>query len=380
MIKKPLQRPAWVEIDTWAFRQNWRHIFKDKPDALSILFVVKDNAYGHGSLPLARIALEEGCSCLATVTVTEAISLREYGITDTPILVLGERTESELHACVQYNLTCCINSVEAAERYTKICQSNRKTAKVHVEIDTGLSRYGIRWTQALSVIEYVDAQSWLQLEGMMSHFAMSDELDKTFATLQLARFQQVIDRIQHKNIDIPLLHMCNTGGYLDLPQAHFSMVRIGILPLGVYPSQVCRRIQGLKPVMSVKTRIIAVQQIEAGDSVGYGMHFKATAPMRIGVIPLGYGDGYPRVRNRGHVLVCGKTVPVVGGNAMDATMVDLTGTPEAAIGDEVVLLGKQGQEEIDVHALAALQGTVSYHILTGWRSRLPRIYRNKERT
>jgi alanine racemase len=171
-----------------------------------------------------------------------------------------------------------------------------------------------------------------------------------------------------------LLHACNTGGYLDIPQAHFDMVRTGILPLGVYPSKICRRIAGLLPIMSVKTRIAAIKEIEPGDTVGYGMRYRAESPRKIAVLPLGYGDGFPRVRNTGYVLVHGKRAPIIGGNAMDAMMVDITETPETKLWDEAVIIGKQGDEEISVHDLAAWGGTVSYDIMTRWNVRMPRVY------
>jgi alanine racemase len=170
------------------------------------------------------------------------------------------------------------------------------------------------------------------------------------------------------------MHACNTGGYLDIPKAHFDMVRMGILPLGVYPSKVCRRISGLQPVMSVKTRIAATKQIEAGDTVGYGMRYRAESPRTIAVLPIGYGDGFPRVRNTGQVLVHGKRAPIIGGNAMDAMMIDITDIPQTRLWDEVVIMGKQGEDEISVHDLAAWGGTVSYDIMTRWSVRMPRVY------
>lgn len=212
----------------------------------------------------------------------------------------------------------------------------------------------------------------------MSHFAMSDEEDKSFAILQLQRFQKILNALAAQHIQPKYIHVCNTGGFLDLPVAHFNMVRLGILPLGVYPSKVCRRISGLKPVMSVKSRIAAIQDISPGDTVGYGMRYKATSPRRIATLPFGYGDGYPRVRNQGSVLIHGKRAHIVGGNAMDAMLVDITNIPAAKLWDEVVVMGKQDKDEITVHEIANLKNSVSYDILAGWRWRLPRIYLNDE--
>ena len=372
-------RPAWVEIDLDQLRRNFEIIRADRPKGLQFCVVVKDQAYGHGAVAVAKVAVEAGAACLAVATVDEALELRQSDVT-APILVFGERTPEELRLCLEHDLTCFVNDEATVRAYARLAANANRRVPVHVEVDTGLSRYGVRWTQALPVLRCVREQPALELEGVMSHFAMSDELDKSFALEQLQRFQQVLQEMARDGIQVKWRHMCNTGGYLDLPQAHFDLVRVGILPLGVYPSQVCRRIPGLKPVMSVKTRIAALKTLEPGDYVGYGMRYQAERRSTIAVLPIGYGDGFPRVRNRGHVLIQGKRAPIVGGNAMDATMVDVGGTTGAWKWQEVVLLGAQGDAEIDVHEIARLGNTVSYDILTGWRWRLPRRYKTGEGT
>ncbi len=369
-------RPARVRIDLARLRANFQIICSDKPATLDFACVVKDNAYGHGAVAVARIALEFGARYLAVATTDEGLELRQNDIV-APVLVFGERTPAELEECVRHELTCFVNDVRTAKQLARLAEEQAKRVPVHVEVDTGLSRYGVRWTKALEVLEIIHAIPALQLQGLMSHFAMSDEQDKTFALEQLRRFQEVLAGLGESGIRVTLSHMCNSGGYLDLPQGHFNMVRMGILPLGVYPSQVCRRISGLQPVMSVTCEVAALQEIEAGDYVGYGMRYQAGERRRIAVLPLGYGDGFPRVRNAGSVLIRGKRAPVVGGNAMDAMMVDVTDIPETEVGDNVVVMGKDGEEEIDVHELARLKGSVSYDILAGWRSRLPRVYLNE---
>ncbi|HTL18970.1 MAG TPA: alanine racemase, partial [Patescibacteria group bacterium] len=202
----------------------------------------------------------------------------------------------------------------------------------------------------------------------------SDEKDKSYANLQFTRFNEALLQMQQLGIKVKLRHLCNSGGFLDLPHARFEMVRLGILPLGVFPSSVCRRISGIEAVMSVKARIAAIQSLSPGDSVGYGMRYTAPSARRIAVLPLGYGDGFPRVRNQGCVLVRGQRAPLVGGVAMDAITVDITDIPTAQLWDEAVIMGRQGNDEISVHEVAKLRGSVSYDVLTSWRSRLPRIY------
>lgn len=366
-------RPAWIEIDLNQLRRNLEIIRNDMPPGLQWCSVVKDDAYGHGAVAIARETLQAGASCLAVATVEEALTLREANLQAT-ILVFGERTEEKLEYCLAHQLTCFVNDAAQAQRLDRLAHKHEQKISVHVEVDTGLSRYGVRWNNAAAIVSVIATRPNLKIDGLMTHFAMSDELDKTFANEQLRRFHEVLQELEARGIHIPLRHTCNSGGYLDLPHAHFEMVRMGILPLGVYPSQVCRRLEGLAPIMQVKTRVAALQQIEKGDHVGYGMRYTAESPRTIGVLPLGYGDGYPRVRNAGHVLVHGKRAPIVGGNAMDAMMIDVTEIPNVRQWDEVVILGEQGGETISIHDLAKLGGTVSYDVMTKLSIRLPRRY------
>ena len=374
-------RPAWLEINLSQFRRNLASIREDmqrlhhsqRRAPLRWCAVVKDQAYGHGAVALARETLLAGASYLAVATLEEASELQQAKIR-APMMIFGERPAEEIEECVRRDFTFFVNDVAQANRVNAICRQLEKKAKIHFEIDTGLSRYGVRWTQAWPVIEAILACEMIELEGIMTHFAMSDELDKTFANEQLRRLKEVIDSDAQNKLRGKIFHTCNTGGYLDLPQAHLDMVRIGILPLGVYPSKVCRRIEGLAPIMSVKTKIAAIKNIEAGDTVGYGMRYRAESPRRIAVLPMGYGDGFPRVRNAGHVLVHGLRAAIIGGNAMDAMMIDITDIPQAEVWDEVVVMGKQGDQEISVHDLAVLAGSISYEVMTKLSIRLPRVY------
>ena len=366
-------RPAWIEIDLNRLRRNFQLINLHKPGQLEVLSVVKDEAYGHGALPAARVALGCGARFLALSTIQEAMRLRDAGIR-ARMLLLGDRQEAELPWCVAHDLTCCVSEPSAAAALGQLAARAGKRVPVHLKINTGMNRYGVRWDQAASLAAFVASTPSLILEGVLSHFAQSDETDKTFALLQLTRFQEALDALAQRGLSVEWRHLCNSGGFLDLPQAHFDMVRLGILPLGVFPSAVCRRIPGIEPVMTVKARIAAIQQLQPGDSVGYGMRYVAPSVRRIGVLPIGYGDGFPRVRNQGFALIHGRRAPIVGGTAMDAVTVDITGLPEARLWDEAVLMGRQGEEEISVHEIAKLKNSVSYDVLCGWRARLPRIY------
>ena len=364
-------RPAWVEIDLVRLRHNLQLIRRDLPRNVQLLAVVKDEAYGHGALDVARIALEEGAWGFGLSTLEEAVALRDAGIT-TPLLLLGERQEAELPWCVEHNLTVCVNEPHTVRKLAQAAAHAGKRVPVHVKIHTGMSRFGVRWDEAMPLIEQIGAEKSLSLEGVMTHFAQSDETDKTFANLQFSRFNEVLQGMAARGISVKLRHTCNSGGFLDLPHAHLDMVRVGILMYGIFPSSVCRRIPGIEPVMSVKARIAAIQKLKPGEVVGYGMRYAAPSERRIAVLPIGYGDGFPRVRNQGGALIRGQRAPLVGGIAMDALMVDITDIPEAQMWDEAVIMGRQGSEEITAHDMAKLKNSVSYDVLTSWRLRLRR--------
>jgi alanine racemase len=364
-------RPAWMEIDLGKLRRNLQLIRHDLPRGVKLLAVVKDEAYGHGSLEVAQVAVEEGAWGFGLSTLEEAMTLRDGGIT-APLLLLGERQEAELEWCVAHDLTVCVNEPHNVRMLAKIAAAFGKQVPVHVKIHTGMSRYGVRWDEALPLIEKVVAEKSLLLEGVMTHFSQSDETDKTFANLQFARFNEVMHALEAKHIPVKFRHVCNSGGFLDLPHAHLDMVRTGILMYGIFPSQVCRRIEGIEPVMSVKARIAAIQKLKPGEVVGYGMRYTAATERRIAILPIGYGDGFPRVRNEGSVLLHGHHAPLVGGIAMDALMVDVTDIPQAQMWDEAVIMGRQGAYEITARDVAKLKNSVTYDVLTNWRLRLRR--------
>ncbi len=366
------QRPAWTEIDVGRLRRNLQLIRRDLPRPVKLLAILKDEAYGHGALEAARVALEEGAWGLGLSTLEEAMALRDAGI-KAPLLLLGERQEAELEWCVAHDLTVCVNEPHNVRRLAQIAAEFGKQVPVHVKIHTGMSRYGVRWDEALPLLEQVAAEKSLSLEGVMTHFAQSDEADKTFTNLQFARFREVLAALEQRKLPVKLRHACNSGGYLDLPHAHLDMVRVGILLYGVFPSEVCRRLPGLEPVMAVKAKIAAIQNLKPGEVVGYGMRYTAPSRRRLAVLPIGYGDGFPRVRNEGCALIHGRRAPLVGGIAMDALMVDVTDIPQARMWDEAVLMGRQGNEQITVHDIAKLKNSVAYDVLTNWRLRLRRI-------
>ena len=357
------QRPAWTEIDLGKLRRNLQLVRADLPKHVRLMAVVKDEAYGHGALDVARVAVEEGAWGFGLSTLEEAMHLREGGIT-TPLLLLGERQEAELEWCVAHDLTVCVNEPHAVRRLAMVAADFGKRVPVHLKIHTGMSRYGVRWDEALPLIEKILSEKSLQFEGVMTHFSQSDETDKTFANLQFSRFQEILSALEQQKVSVKFRHACNSGGFLDLPHAHLDMVRTGILLYGVFPSQVCRTISGIEPVMSVKAKIAAIQKLKLGEVVGYGMRYTAKTERCIAILPIGYGDGFPRVRNEGCALIHGQRAPLIGGIAMDALMVDITDIPQAQMWDEAVIMGKQGNDEITVRDIAKLKNSVTYDVLT----------------
>jgi alanine racemase len=370
-------RPAWVEVDLAQLRRNLQIIRGELPNGVSLLAVVKDEAYGHGAPGVARIAMEEGAWGLGLSTLEEALALRDAGIR-APLLLLGERQESELPWCVAHNLTVCVNGANTVRKLAHAAAAAGKYVPVHLKIHTGMSRYGVRWDEARQLIELICREKSLLFEGAMTHFAQSDEADKAFALLQMRRFDQVMRGLDSSGIRLKFQHLCNSGGFLDLPQAHRDMVRIGLLIYGVFPSGVCRRIDGIEPVMSVKARIAAIQHLKAGEVVGYGMCYTAPCARRIALLPIGYGDGFPRMYTQGAVLIHGRRAPLIGRVSMDAVTVDITDIPQAQMWDEAVIMGRQGKEKITVHEMARMKNSVSYDVLTGWQLRLQRKCVNGE--
>jgi alanine racemase len=363
--------PAWIEIDLKQFRRNLQSVWAAKNARTGVALVLKDDAYGHGAPELARVAEELEPSFLAVATVAEGIALRKAGIFR-PILLLGERIPHEFACCIQHQLTPCVGTLENLAIIRDAAASQSIGFGVHLKIDTGMSRYGLRAEQLESAFALIK-DSRITVEGMLSHFAMSDETDKSFARRQLRNFEGAVKCAAARGIKPKYLHLSNSGGFLDLEEAHYDLVRVGIIAAGIYPSTTCRRIPEIAPVMSVRARVVTIKEISAGDHVGYGMRFTALRPTRLAVLPIGYGSGFPRVRNEGSVLLHGQRAPIVGGVSMDALTVDVTGIPETRIWDTATILGSDGPNEIDAHELAALKRSVSYDVVVSWQ-RLPRIY------
>lgn len=371
-----LGRPTWAEVDLSCLANNLKMFRRLLPPRIRIMAVIKADGYGHGAYEVSRVALQEGASMLGVASLEEGLELRQKGI-NSPILILGYTDPCQNHLLLEKDLTPAISHWEAALSLSQQALAAGKKVPVHVKLDTGMSRFGLREPAGIiSLLEKLSVLPGIYVEGLFTHFATADEMEKGFMAEQLQRFNAVIREGEKKGIRIPLKHAANSAAAIAFPQSHLDMVRIGIGMYGYYPSdEVSREKIKLLPVLSLKSRIVLLKKIPPGTPVSYGRTFTAAAETLVAVVPLGYGDGYSRqLSNSGVMLVRGRKVPVIGRVCMDLTMLDVGAVPDVREGDEVVVYGKQGSQEITVEQVARQLGTISYELLCNINSRIPRIY------
>lgn len=337
--------------------------------------VVKANAYGHGALETAKVVLSNGARSLAVARVEEAKELRKAGI-DAPILLLGYTPGTQFDEVLDLNLIQTVYSLEMAEALNSVAERQGKLTKIHIKVDTGMGRLGLRpGKAALNDILKAAKLPHLIPEGIFTHFASADSKDKTYALLQLELFISFLEELCKDGLEFPIRHCANSAALLDLPQTYLNMVRPGIIIYGLYPSDEIRNSLNLKPAMSFKTRVAQLKKVPAGYKISYGSTYQTPQPTDIAVISAGYADGYSRLlSSRGNVLVNGQRARVVGRVCMDQCMVDVGHINVVYPGDEVVLFGSCGAETITVEEIAKLTGTISYEIVCMVNSRVPRFY------
>ena len=369
-------RPAWAEINLAAIGHNVRQFKNHLSPKTSIMAIVKADGYGHGAVEVARAAVAAGVSFLGVGLVEEAVQLRENGF-DVPILILGFTPAEYAPYLCQYKLTPSVFTLEEADAFARAARNCAQTLAVHVAVDTGMGRVGcFPCEKADGFIAHLAALQGLVLQGIYTHFASADQSDKSFACWQLKRFNDLVHRLAAQGIHIPVKHTANSAASIDLPEAHFEMVRIGISLYGLYPSaEVERSAVALRPAMSLKARIIFTKDIPAGTGVSYGSTYVANRLERIATLPLGYGDGYPRkLSNVGQVLVRGKRAPIVGRVCMDQTMINVQDIGGVLAGEEAVLFGRQGKALLHVDEVAGWLDTINYELVTRISGRILRVY------
>lgn len=375
VVTRP-RRPTWLEVDLSAIANNTRQIREIIGSGVRLLATLKADAYGHGALKVAPAALHNGADMLGVATVSEASPLREAGI-GAPILVFGYVPPWQMREAVHLELTVTLYSLEAAQALSRAALALKKSARVHVKVDTGMGRLGVRFEQMDEVMKLVRAiheLPGLELEGIFTHFAMADTHDQRHARLQLARFEEVLQVLEQQHLRPPLAHAANSAAMLSLPEARFDMVRPGIALYGLDPSPEVRLPAAFRPALSFKTQVAQVKTIPAGECISYGCTYYAEQDMTVAVLPVGYADGFRRApRNWGAVLLRGQEAPLLGRVCMDQCIIDVSHIPRARAGDEVVLIGHQGQASLTAEQVAERLGTINYEVVSEILARVPRV-------
>jgi len=363
---------SWAEIELNAILSNINAI-RQKIGNRKIFAVVKANAYGHGAVSVAN-SIEKFVDMFAVATLDEAIELRQSGI-KVPILNLFCIFPNQAEAVLKYNITQMVCQIDVAKTLSNESTKMDKIANVHVKVDTGMTRLGVHFSEATEFVKKISELPNIQIDGIYTHFANADGEDKSYTQLQLSRFQNVLDNLIQLDINIPTKHASNSAAILDFPSAYFDAVRPGIILYGIYPSLYVSHDVALKPALTLKSRITFLKTVSPGTPIGYGLTYSIPNETIIATIPIGYADGFRReLSNSGEVLVHGKRVPVIGRVCMDGIMCDVGDIPELKVGDEVVLIGKQGEQSITVDEVAEKCGTISYEILCGIGNRIKRVY------
>lgn len=370
---------VWAEVDLDAIWENMVHMKENIAENTKILAVIKTDGYGHGGVPIAKMLEQlDFMFGYAAATYEEAHVLREAGVKK-PILILGYTFPYCYEELIREEIRPAVYRRDTVEELVAAAAKVGQKAKVHIKVDTGMGRIGITPDEeGLEFVRFLMGHLELEVEGIFTHFAKSDEEDKTSANHQLALFQNFIDRIQTElGLTIPVKHCSNSAAILEMPQANMDMVRAGITTYGLYPSEEVRKdIVPLRAAMSLYSHIVYCKTIHAGQSVSYGGLFTAQKDTRVATIPVGYGDGYPRsLSGKGYVLIRGKKAPILGRVCMDQFMVDISEIPGVMEGDKVTLLGVDGTERITAEELGELSGRFNYEFVCDLGKRIPRVYR-----
>jgi alanine racemase len=368
-------RLTHAEINLTALRSNFNAIRRHVGPGVKIMGIVKANAYGHGFVEVAKSLVEYGVDYLGVGFLEEGVVLRQNGV-GVPVLVLGGVLGHQIGEFLANDLEITVSSTELARWIENdVARRNSTKARVHLKIDTGMERIGVRAENAIQFAENVCRLPHLDVVGIYSHFATSEERDKTFAVGQLGKFLGVLESLRKTGIEIPVPHMANSGAIIDMPDARLAMVRPGISLYGIYPSRETSESIPLKPVLTLKSSVVFIKDVPAGTSISYGRKYFTKDKTRIATIPVGYGDGYRRaLSNTADVLIRGVRCRIVGTVCMDQIMVDIGAVPDVHVGEEVVLIGRSGGESISAWELSSLHGSIPYELLTGLTARVPRVF------
>lgn len=373
-METPYSR-IYAEINLDHIVDNMKAMAANLPSGVKIIGVVKTDGYGHGAVPVAK-TIDPFVWGYATATPEEAVILRKHGI-EKPVLVLGNVSGKELAPLIEYDIRPSVFEYSRAEAFSRLAVEAGKRAPIHIAVDTGMSRIGYRPDEeSAKEVEQINALPGIVIEGMFTHFARADETERETTERQYERLLYFAGALERRGVKIPVKHCANSAAILDYPEKSLDAVRAGIAMYGLYPSdEVDRERTTLSPAMELFSFITYVKEIDAGTPVSYGGTFVAQKRMRVATVGAGYGDGYPRnLSGRGTVLIRGRRVPILGRVCMDQFMVDVTDIPEAAEGDRVTLIGRDGREFISMEELAGTCGGFHYEIPCVLGKRVPRVY------
>lgn len=364
-------RPVWAEVDLQALKRNYERI-KDYTQS-EIMPIVKADAYGHGALEIVQTLFDLGARRFGVAVLDEALEIRK-AFPSVSVMMIGTLPIEAASTLVKEDIICGVSQLEQAVTLSKEGVLQEKTVKIHLKVDTGMGRIGFREEEFKQIVDCTQLPN-LYIEGIYTHFATADHSDLTFAREQLKRFEEIVGKLKTQGIHIPIRHAANSAAILQLPEAHFELVRPGIILYGLPPSRHIGKDVGIEPVLSWKAKVSHIKTISEGETVSYGRTFRAAYPTRVATIPLGYADGLRRsLSNQGEALIKGKRSTMIGRVCMDQTMLDVTRIPGIEVGDVVTLLGTDGYERIDATEMAGWVGTINYEVVCGISKRVPRVY------
>ncbi|MBU3097950.1 MULTISPECIES: alanine racemase [Clostridium] len=368
-------RPAWAEVDLDKLAHNMREI-RRITKSKKIMAVVKADAYGHGAVDVAPVLLENGADSLAVAMLSEAMELRRSGI-ECPIMILGFTPPELIDNLLKYDIEQTVFSYEFAKQLSKMAQDENKIAKIHIALDTGMGRIGfLPNDESVQEVYKISLLPNITLEGIFCHFSTADEKDKTYTNIQVEKFDEFYQKLKAKKVYINTRHIANSAAIIDLPEIHYEAVRPGIIIYGYYPSdEVNKEKLDLLPVMTLKTNVVHIKTLPPGEYVGYGRKYKTDKESVIATLPIGYADGYTRLLfQKAKVIIKGEFAPVIGKICMDQCMIDITRINEVKVGDEVILIGEDGNNKFNADIVGGLIDTISYEIVCMIGKRVPRVY------
>ena len=366
---------TYCEINLDAILQNILNIRKKVGNQVKLMAVIKADGYGHGAKEIGHYIKDE-VDFFGVATIEEAVEIRKSGL-DLPILILGYNSPSLYHLNLEYDVDQTIYSYETAEKMSETAVAMGKTARIHIALDTGMTRIGISPDEkGLRLVKQIQALPGIKIEGLFTHFSCADMTDKEYTFDQMERYDFFVRLLEENQIEIPTKHICNSAGIMEFDHHRYDMVRSGIITYGLYPSdEVDMSTLALTPALSWKSHVVNIMEPEINRGISYGATYVTDHPCRIATVSIGYADGYPRsLSNKGWVLIHGQKAPIVGRVCMDQMMVDITDIPDVEIEDIVTLIGTDGTERISVEELADLAGSFNYEFVCDIGQRVPRVY------